>query len=330
MTPLIQLWIASSAGATIFFSVGFLLARALDRAEQGLAQAYLTRLSDGLAQARAECVRLDKELAGRAILSERSSLLELENRRLQETAQAGAEWEARSLELEVKRTQTAESRHAALSQELERLRKEQHESAERVQLLATRAARLDAQEKDNAQLKKQCATLSNQLHRLRQSLSEASASAPSLAPASGRAVVVPPAARSAPEPFSPSEQGLQAILLRQLSILMLREPNVTAVLSDAHGLPLAGLGPARDQERVSALTSIARGLAARSRELVGFQRVDSLEIAESGGRTLRVRFFNWMDQPLALGYLGAGGLLHSEAEERMVSSFPPLQLVRSA
>jgi chromosome segregation ATPase len=361
MTPLIQLWIASSAGATIFCSVGFLLARAMDRAEQGMVEAYLTRLraelehaqaayatqgrevehlehraqraeqsaselSEALALARGECVRLDKELAGRALNSERSSLVELENRRLQELAQASAHWQARAQELEAsaKRTEAAEDQCAALSLELERLRKEQHESAGRVQSLSTRAARLDAQEKDNAQLKKQCEIMSNQLHRLRQSQTDASGLGHSVP-----ALSVHTVSRSA-EPVSSTEQGLEAILLRQLSLLMLREQDVTAVLSDAHGLPLVGLGPARDQERVSVLTSIARALGSRTRELVGFEQVESLEIVEGGGRTLRVRFFDWMAQPLALGYLGAGRLLQSEAEERMISSFSPLRVVRSA
>ena len=45
---------------------------------------------------------------------------------------------------------------------------------------------------------------------------------------------------------------------------------------------------------------------------------------------LRVRFFDWENQALALGCVGRPRLAQNEDEEKMVSTFPQLRVAHSA
>ena len=72
------------------------------------------------------------------------------------------------------------------------------------------------------------------------------------------------------------------------------------------------------------LTSLAQELAMRVNEFVDLDRIERLELADVAGRALRVRFFDWEAQPLALGCLGKRSLVSNQDEETVVATFPKL------
>jgi len=123
---------------------------------------------------------------------------------------------------------------------------------------------------------------------------------------------------------------LQGILERQLGLLVARDSGLTAVLADDQGLVLVGLGAEDKQERFAALTALAHELAVRAEQLLGLERPRLMELVDSDGRALRLRFFEWADQTLSLGYLGARSLARHEDEERVVSTFPAPDIALSA
>jgi hypothetical protein len=431
MNPLVELWVASGLGAALFFAVGYSLAHVLRRTDQVMTDARLAHvqaelehtqlayaaqsrevdhldhrvqraeqsageLSDALSQARAECVRLDKELRRHSSATERAAALERENgmliaqvraraltsteaeaselrakleseearsrqleeelraqknveqtpavrrqlaelrQRIGETAKARAHWEsrARALEAGSKLEMAAEATQAALTAEIQRLKREQR--AARARELSERLTLLEQSATENVLLKKQRDALTTELRRMREDQVRASQLPPLTAAAPTSDFILPASSQRevknsgvAPRMWQEHET-LAGMLERQLALLVEHEPGVTAVLCDEQGLPLVGTGPERDQECVSVLTSLAHELSHRARDLVGLGSVELMEMVDSGGRALRVRFFDWEDQPMALGYVGRPQLVQSDDEARMVSTFPKLRVARSA
>jgi hypothetical protein len=433
MNPLVELWVASGLGAALFFAAGYSLCLVLRRTEQVVTESRLAHLraeiehvqlayaaqghevdhldhramraeqsaaelSDALSQARAECLRLDKELRRHSHSTERASALERENahliaqvraralssteaevtelrekleraeararelsaelreqksmdrspavqrqlaelrQRIAETAKARAHWESRARAMETTSVSqgAVEAANSALTLELQRLERTARERAARIRVLSERIHELEHSARENASLQRQRDTLTFEQQRLQEDRSGASEapSALSAPPASG---FILPAANErevkhsgiAPRMWS-EDETLGAMLSHQVSLLAAEEPGATAVLSDEQGFPLVGTGSNEDQEAVSALTALSQELAGRARALVGLGRVELMEMVDSGGRALRVRFFDWDGQPLALGYLGRPHLVQSEGEARMVSTFPSRRAARSA
>jgi hypothetical protein len=108
------------------------------------------------------------------------------------------------------------------------------------------------------------------------------------------------------------------------------EPGVTAVLSDENGFPVAGVGPEHLQEGVSVLTSVAQELASRATEFLNFDFIKQLEMVDASGRAVRVRFFTWQQQPLALGCVGTSHLKPNVLEEQVVEEFPHVLLAAAS
>lgn len=433
MNPLTELWIASALGAALFFAAGYSLCLVLRRTEQVMTDARMAHLraeiehvqlayaaqghevdhldhramraeqsaaelSDALSRARAECLRLDKELRRNAHSTERAAALERENaqliaqvraraltsteaevtelrekleraeararelsaelreqkgtdrspavqrqlaelrQRIAETAKARAHWENRARELEATALPAGavEAANSALTLEVQRLERTARDRGARIRALSEQVRQLEHSARENALLEKKRDDLAFELQRLREDRARVS-EPPLTIPAPAASGFILPGLNErevkhsgiAPRMWS-EDETLGAMLSRQLSLLAAQDPGATAVLSDEQGLPLVGTGSEQDQEAVSALTALIQDLACRARTLVGLGRVELMEMVDSGGRGLRVRFFDWDDQPLALGYLGRPRLVQSEGEARMVSTFPLRRTARSA
>jgi hypothetical protein len=257
--------------------------------------------------------------------------------RIAETAKARAHWEsrARSLQASAQAHAEAEAASAALTLEVRRLEREARERAAQNRALSERVRQLQQSAQDSA-LEQQRDALRHELQLLRAGTTEPS-EAPLAASAPPPSGLLPPAPGEravkhsgiAPRLWHEGET-LGDMLAYQLSLLAAREPGATAVISDEQGFTLVGTGSVQDQEAVSALTALIQELGGRARELVGFGSVELMEMVDASGRALRVRFFEWDAQPLALGYVGRPHLVQSEGEERMISSFPIRRMARSA
>jgi hypothetical protein len=70
------------------------------------------------------------------------------------------------------------------------------------------------------------------------------------------------------------------------------------------------------------LTSLAQELATRAGEFIDLDAVKQMELVDARGKALRVRFFTWQEQPLALGCVGVSHLRPNSDEEQVVNGFP--------
>jgi hypothetical protein len=255
-------------------------------------------------------------------------------------AASQAEDKLRSLERELARSRDdverlqaqlaarVDTHTVALSNDLERLNEQHQERNLRVKLLNERVAELEAYAEENAELRAERDGLRRELDRLRRSAREAISAPPApprvqLEPL-GVAHITRASQSGTTRRVSDSENTLESNLRQNLTSLVLREPGLIAVLSDDDGFPVAGVGSDPVQENISALTSLAQELAFRVKEFIDLERIERLELADSAGRALRVRFFDWETHPLALACLGKRSLVVNPDEERVVSAFPRL------
>jgi hypothetical protein len=95
------------------------------------------------------------------------------------------------------------------------------------------------------------------------------------------------------------------------------------VLSDAQGLLLAGVGDNEIQGTIAALSSVARELTTRAAEFVEL-RPKLIEVTDDAGRTLRIRLFQWEQEPIALASFGIGHGEPTREEETVITVFPTL------
>ncbi len=95
------------------------------------------------------------------------------------------------------------------------------------------------------------------------------------------------------------------------------------VLSDAQGLLLAGVGDNEVQGTIAALSSVARELTTRAAEFVEL-RPKLIEVTDDAGRTLRIRLFQWEQEPIALASFGVGQIEPTQEEETVITVFPTL------
>jgi hypothetical protein len=95
------------------------------------------------------------------------------------------------------------------------------------------------------------------------------------------------------------------------------------VLSDAQGLLLAGVGDNEIQGTIAALSSVARELTTRAAEFVEL-RPKLIEVTDDAGRTLRIRLFQWEQEPIALASFGIGHGEPTQEEETVITVFPTL------
>jgi hypothetical protein len=95
------------------------------------------------------------------------------------------------------------------------------------------------------------------------------------------------------------------------------------VLSDAQGLLLAGVGDEQVQGTIAALSSVARELTTRAAEFVELRPV-LIEVTDDVGRTLRIRLFQWEQEPIALASFGMGHPEPTQEEETVITIFPTL------
>jgi hypothetical protein len=93
------------------------------------------------------------------------------------------------------------------------------------------------------------------------------------------------------------------------------------VLSDAQGLLLAGVGDEQTQGTIAALSSVARELTTRAAEFVEL-RPKLIEVTDDGGRTLRIRLFQWEQEPIALASFGVGHTEPTREEDTLITGFP--------
>jgi hypothetical protein len=217
----------------------------------------------------------------------------------------------------------------ALEGDVERLNEELGERHLRIERLTERVAELSAHAEENSALRSERDALRREVERLRRSTR--AAPTPPTAPATrvqvdpvARASITRPRQSGTTRRVRHSENTLEAGLERNLSGLLAREPGVIAVLSDENGFPVAGVGGDPQQEGVSVLTSLAQELAFRVKEFVDLERIERLELADTAGRALRVRLFDWETQPLALACLGQRSLVANPDEELVVTTFPKL------
>jgi hypothetical protein len=318
VSPLNILWLASALGAALFFASGFLMARAKPAASHADAEllaeleaelvqsqarevAQAAHLADlqrrlqhseqsGLAlqqaleQAHAEYARLDAEFPGRANAAERISLLELENSRLHTKVSS---LRPPDPELGNKLTRL-QSEHAELTREVEPLRK----AASSVPVLRREVAELR-----RALDEKRSVNRPWSVQRARQS--------------------------GTTRRISPPENTLELNLERQLSAMSARDPELTAVLADARGFPLAGVGRPEHQRELSVVACLAQDLAHRAANFLALEHIQFMEMA-AGARALRVRFLRWEDRSVSLGSLGKRHPDASDDEEKLALSLPEL------
>jgi hypothetical protein len=366
MSPLTALWIATGLGAVLFFACGFLTARAsrwfsqvIPDLRQASLQATLDRTQLFHADAQKEQAARAEQLASSLRSALRGSQVRLDE--LEQALQSHAPALARLAALEKEHARLlAQARSAAvqgsapaaaeqreklvqlhaqcdkLSLALERSRKlagsvpELHRQIEELgrNLGETTQAQWQWQERARA--------LEQELAQLKISR-EASVRHPTAHQQTDAGELLASGAERSSGLWS-SQSGtrrritygahtLEAALERHLSALSAGELDVSAVLADDDGFALVGIGSQETQEGLAVLTSLAHTLAARAEEFAGLGDVELMELADSSGRAIRVRFFEWEGQSLALGHIGNRQLSVREDEERMVSSFPQLLLV---
>jgi hypothetical protein len=213
-----------------------------------------------------------------------------------------------------------------LEQQIKQLEEEKLQRNLRVEMLNARVAELETYAEQNAALR-------SERDGLRQDLLHLQAEARALSPAPAATA---PLEREVPDITTHArsnqsgtrrvhdEDTLESSLRKALAGLAAREPGLIAVLSDDNGFPVAGIGSDQQQESVSVLTSLTQELAERVKEFVDLDHIERMELADGMGRALRVRFFDWETQPIALGCLGRRSLTPNPDEELIVSSFPKL------
>lgn len=220
------------------------------------------------------------------------------------------------------------SQTQSLENDLKRLNEQQQERNLRMKMLTDRVAELETYAEENAALRGERDALKRELERLRRSTREALV-APPASPrvqvdTAGVAHIMRPSQSGTTRRVQESELTLESSLKQHLTALISREPGLIAVLSDDNGFPVAGVGSDQQQESVAVLTSLAQELAFRVKEFVDLERIERLELADGAGRALRIRFFDWESQALALGCLGKRSLAVNPDEERVVAAFPKL------
>jgi hypothetical protein len=222
-----------------------------------------------------------------------------------------------------------EGANATLSSDVKRLSEEQQERNLRLKMMSHRITELEAYAEKNAELQGERDALEREVDRLRR-LAQGSLAPPrpgratAEAPPSAGASISRPSQSGTTRRIAESEDTLESNLQQHLMALMNREPGVIAVVSDDNGFPVSGVGTDQEQEGVSVLTSLAQQLAERVEEFVKLDGIERMELADASGRALRVRFFDWASQPLALGCLGKRTLVPNQDEELVVSSFPKI------
>jgi hypothetical protein len=248
---------------------------------------------------------------------------------------------ARGLELELARARTDVERLStqlaarvgtetqSLENDVKRLNELQQERNLRIKMLTDRVAELEAYAEENASLRSERDALQRDLERLRRTPHESLAAPPAVprvqVDTAGVAHILRPSQSGTTRRAHPeSELTLESSLKQHLTGLIAREPGLIAVLSDDNGFPVAGVGSDQQQESVSVLTSLAQELAFRVKEFVDLERIERMELADGAGRAIRIRFFDWESQALALGCLGKRSLNVNPDEERVVAAFPNL------
>jgi hypothetical protein len=336
VSPATALWLASLVGASLFFASGILSAdlvyRLLGvRARPALAGGAASEPLSGAAARHPSETEQEEERWFTEIARAQA---------LAESARREADMLREQLELELANRSVLDDEvgdlHARLEQATRRASEHQRAAA-LVPGLRQRLEEIEADAHEHATLRDERDALRAEVDRLRSSAREALAA--SLAPASLAPAAPPPPVHVDPigvahvrRPsqsgmtlrVSAAEQTLESSLTQSLSSLVAREPGVIVVLSDDDGLPVAGVGHDRQQETLSVLGALARQLAVRVKGLVDLERIERLELADAAGRALRVRFFDWDTQPLALACLGQRSLVANPDEERVVSAFPLL------
>jgi hypothetical protein len=221
------------------------------------------------------------------------------------------------------------SQTQSLENDVKRLNEQQQERNLRVKMLTDRITELETYAEENASLRGERDGLKRELERLRRATRESLASSPPAAPrvqvdTAGVAHIMRPSQSGTTRRVADTELTLESSLKQHLTSLIAREPGLIAVLSDDNGFPVAGVGSDQQQESVSVLTSLAQELAFRVKEFVDLERIERMELADGAGRAIRIRFFDWESQPLALGCLGKRSLAVNPDEERVVAAFPNL------
>lgn len=287
-------------------------------------------------RAEAELARLGTEQRGQLHSLRRAKDLEAENARLLAQARADERKSGTPAAIADQRETMARLRSQCdkMSTALERMRK----LAEQVPALRNQVEELGRGRSEATQgqtnWQRRAGALEVELAHSKRALLDAANSAPGdararpeslLAPTPNRGSGMRPSAalRRTPER---GPQTLESDLQRHLTNLVASEPDVVAVLSDDDGFPLVGLGPESAQEGLALLTSLAHSLANRAGEFVGLEHIELMEMADATGRAVRVRFFQWEGQYLALGHVGRRKLWASPDEEQLVSEFPRVLL----
>jgi len=217
----------------------------------------------------------------------------------------------------------------SLENDVKRLNEEQQERTLRIKMLTDRVAELEVYAERNAVLESERDALQREVDRLGRAAREIPLPPPSAPPRVqvdpvGMATISRPHQSGTTRRVVETENTLEASLKQHLSGLLGREPGLIAVLCDDNGFPVAGVGTDQQQESVAVLTSLAQVLAFRVKEFVDLERIERIELADSAGRALRVRLFDWETQPLALACLGKRSLVANPDEELVVTAFPKL------
>jgi hypothetical protein len=313
MSQLVALWAASAVGVGLFLAIGYYWARA--QQEQVLAS-HLEHLQGELARERESQSVLESERQGmeQRVLYAEELVVSLKEGLAYSEAQCA-------------RLASESSSPVVGSEHLGTLEKE----------AAQARAAAAALQQQLVRVKGINASLAAEVQRLREGPPKSVTASRPPAPASRAPTSHAPTSQnaSALAPGARRQSGmalrvreedatLESNLQRHLSQLILREPDVTAVLSDPQGFALVGVGPQPAQDAVSAVTCLAHDLAQRVRDFTDLEAVELMELVDAKGRALRVRFFAYKDQSMALGSLGRRRLQSSDDEERMVSSVPEL------
>jgi hypothetical protein len=298
---LLTLWVASVAAAICFFAAGVATHSAIARRRMA------TRAVDDAApvvdtqarteRAEARCAELEHALA------HATESLRGESARAQSigdelrTLQAAAQSLVPAGVVEALRHQLAEAQRRVAA-----------DAAAQRRSLVSAEARAKKIETELEAARARITTMSSELDAARAAKLPARTSAPKRSPAR-------------PRPTAAAKDTVELNLNAQLGSLASECGYDVVVLSDAQGLLLAGVGDEQTQGTIAALSSVARELTTRAAEFVEL-RPKLIEVTGDGGRSLRIRLFQWEQEPIALASFGVGHTEPTREEDTVITVFP--------
>lgn len=317
MDVLVLLWSASVFAAVSFFVAGLAThASVLRRRSAPMASADATAFDEALSQqrqAQTRCLELEAALARTHENMQREATRAAELAELVGSLRTAGKSLVPATEVQELRNQLAQASRRTTSD----LTAQRRQKDELARALATADARAQSVERELHTAKQQLEGATQQLVTLTAELGAERAAKPKR--------LRPTRTRPAPTGVVADIRGdtVESSLAARLGALADECGYEVVVLSDAQGLLLAGVGDEQVQGTIAALSSVARELTTRAAEFVELRPV-LIEVTDDTGRTLRIRLFQWEQEPIALASFGMGHKEPTQEEETVITVFPTL------